>query len=165
MAELYLSQGHPERARAIYAHLATDPTNVRARERLAEIDRQSSGGTDFKALLQKIVESVDGALACSLMGFDGIAVEHVEAAPGAVDLQTMLIEYSSIVKQIRAAARSLAAGETSEVSIRTEKVTAVARLLTDSYFAVVALSPEGNVGKARYALRVGAAEMVRALAT
>ena len=47
-------------------------------------------------------------------------------------------------------------GKASEVSIRTEKLVAVARPLTPDYFVVLALSPEGNVGRARYELRVAA---------
>jgi predicted regulator of Ras-like GTPase activity (Roadblock/LC7/MglB family) len=45
-------------------------------------------------------------------------------------------------------------GKASEVSIRTEKMVAVARPLTPDYFVVLTMAPEGNVGRARYELRL-----------
>ena len=40
---------------------------------------------------------------------------------------------------------------------------AVARPLTPDYFVVLALSPEGNVGRARYELRVASPKLVAQL--
>jgi predicted regulator of Ras-like GTPase activity (Roadblock/LC7/MglB family) len=109
----------------------------------------------FREQLEGICDRVDGAWAASLMGFDGIAIETVQPkAPEGLELQTLLIEYSSILHQIRTAADQLQMGSTSEVSIRTEKLVAVARMLTHEYFVVVAMAPEGNLGRARYELRV-----------
>ena len=48
-----------------------------------------------------------------------------------------------------------------EVSINSDKLVTVARLVSPDYFMVVALTPEGNYGKARYLLRI-AAPKVRA---
>jgi hypothetical protein len=50
-----------------------------------------------------------------------------------------------------------------ELSIATEKLTAVARLVSPEYFMVVALTPGGNVGKARYLLRVTAPKLLSEL--
>src|SRR5690606_5924659 len=109
--------------------------------------------------LENICRQVDGAFAATIMGFDGIAVETHEAGPpdpGGVNVGSALIEYSNIFGQIRSAAEHLQAGEASEVTIRTEKLAAVARVVSPDYFVAVALAPDGNVGKARYALRIGA---------
>lgn len=112
--------------------------------------------------LQAVVSQVDGALACSIMGFDGIAVEtHQVANAGDLDLGTACVEFATILTQLKAAAEQLRAGAVSEVSINTEKVTAVMRPLSAEYFLVLALRPDGNFGKGRYALRV-AAPKVRA---
>ena len=54
-------------------------------------------------------------------------------------------------------------GKASEVSIRTEKLVAVARPLTPDYFVVLALAPEGNIGRARYELRVATPKLVAQL--
>ena len=109
----------------------------------------------FRENLEGICGRVDGAFAASVMGFDGIPIETVDpkAAVG-VELQTLLVEYSSILGQVRQAADSLQMGKATEVSIRTERMVAVARMLTPEYFVVVALGPEGNAGRARYELRV-----------
>ena len=82
----------------------------------------------FKEDLEQICGKVEGSFAASLMGFDGIAIETVEVKrPDGIELTTLLIEYSSILSQVRQAAETLQMGKASEVSIRTEKLVAVAR--------------------------------------
>ena len=111
----------------------------------------------FREHLQDVCKGVDGALACSLMGLDGIEVEtHVQAGVGDVDLKSLLVEYSGVFQSARTAADVHQAGGISEVSINTDKLVTVARLVSPDYFMVVALTPEGNYGKARYLLRITA---------
>ena len=109
----------------------------------------------FREQLEGICSRVEGAYAASLMGFDGIAIETVQPNnPQNLELQTLLIEYSGILSNIKNAAEQLQMGAASEVSIRTEKLVAVARMLTPDYFVLLALAPDGNLGRARYELRV-----------
>ncbi len=118
----------------------------------------------FKEDLEQICGKVEGSFAASLMGFDGIAIETHEARPfDGIELQTLLVEYSGIISQVRQAAESLQMGKASEVSIRTEKLVAVARPLTPDYFVVLTMSPEGNVGRARYELRVAGPKLMAQL--
>ena len=118
----------------------------------------------FKEDLEQICGKVEGSFAASLMGFDGIAIETHEArAPDGIELQTLLIEYSGIFSQVRQAAESLQMGKASEVSIRTEKLVAVARPLTPDYFVVLTMSPDANVGRARYELRVAGPKLAAQL--
>ena len=57
----------------------------------------------FKEDLEQICVKVDGSFAASVMGFDGIPIETHEAGPPeGVELQTLLVEYSGIVSQVRA---------------------------------------------------------------
>ena len=112
----------------------------------------------FREHLQEIVQGVDGAVACSLMGVDGIEVD-THLASGAdveVDVKSLLVEYSGVLRGARDAAELHSAGGISEFSVNTDKLVTVARLVSPEYFMVVALRPEGNYGKARYLLRVGA---------
>ena len=110
----------------------------------------------FREHLQAICKGCEGALACSLMGVDGIEVDtHVEGG-GEVDVKSLLVEYSGLFRAAREAAEAHAAGGIVELFIETEKVLTVARLISPEYYMVVALSPGGNLGKARYLLRVTA---------
>jgi predicted regulator of Ras-like GTPase activity (Roadblock/LC7/MglB family) len=110
----------------------------------------------FREHLQAICKGCEGALACSLMGVDGIEVDtHVEEG-GDVDVKSLLVEYSGLFRTAREAAEAHAAGDITELFIETEKVLTVARLISPEYYMVVALSPGGNLGKARYLLRVTA---------
>lgn len=118
----------------------------------------------FREDLEALCGRVEGSIAASLMGFDGIAIETAEVkAPEGVDLATLLVEYSGIISQVRQAADTLTMGKTSEVSIRTERMVAVARPLTADYFLMLALSPEGNVGRARYELRIAGPKLAAQL--
>ena len=114
----------------------------------------------FREHLQEVVRAVDGAVACSLMGVDGIEVDtHLTDGAGGIDVRTLLIEYSSLFRLAREAAETHQAGDLKELSIQTGGVLTVARLVTPEYFLAVALKPEGNFGKARYLLRVTAPKL------
>jgi predicted regulator of Ras-like GTPase activity (Roadblock/LC7/MglB family) len=117
----------------------------------------------FREHLQDVVRSVDGAVACSLMGTDGIEVDTHLVDGFDVDLRTLLIEYSSLFRSAREAAEAHQAGQPIELCVQTDKVTTVARLVSPEYFMVVALRPEGNFGKARYLLRVTAPKLLSEL--
>jgi predicted regulator of Ras-like GTPase activity (Roadblock/LC7/MglB family) len=116
----------------------------------------------FREHLEKICSSIDGAIAASVMGFDGISVDTVERAEAeGLDLNSLLVEYANILSQVRSAAGMLQTGGVQELMVSTEKLSTLARPLTPEYFLVVALTPEANVGKARFILRVTAPEVAR----
>jgi predicted regulator of Ras-like GTPase activity (Roadblock/LC7/MglB family) len=111
----------------------------------------------FLAHLQSVVSQVDGSLACSVMGFDGIAVEtHQIDGSDDLELSNVWIEYANILTQVKAAAGLLKTGMVTELCINSEKVLTVMRLVSPEYFLVLALKPEGNYGKGRYVLRLTA---------
>ncbi len=111
----------------------------------------------FLSHLESVVSQVDGAIACSVMGFDGIAVEtHQVSTAQDLELSTAWIEYANLLTQLKNAAELLKTGAISEVSINTEKVLTLVRMVTPEYFLVLALTPEGNYGKGRYVLRITA---------
>jgi len=114
----------------------------------------------FKEVLQEVVDRTEGGVAGLLMGFDGIPVEHYVREENAVDVDTVGMEYSVILKDIRRAATMLEAGDANEVSVRADKLTTVIRLLNDEYFMAVTLRPDGNFGKARFLLRTHAPKLL-----
>lgn len=111
----------------------------------------------FRQHLRQVCDGVEGAVACSLMAVDGIEVEtHLAAEDAQVDLRTLLVEYSGLFRTATDATLANEAGDLQELCVSTDKLTAVARLVSPEYFMVVALRPDGNTGKARYLLRITA---------
>jgi len=117
----------------------------------------------FKNVLQEVVDGTEGGVAALLMGFDGIPVEHYVRDGASLNVESVGMEYSVILKNIRKAAEMLDAGTAREVSVRAEKMTTVIRLLNDEYFVAVALAPDGNQGKARFLLRTSASRLLDGL--
>jgi predicted regulator of Ras-like GTPase activity (Roadblock/LC7/MglB family) len=110
----------------------------------------------FREHLQSVYDGVDGALACTLMGVDGIEVDTLMAGEAPLDVRSLLVEYSGLFRNAREAAEAQRAGPIDELSLHTGQVVTVARLVSPDYFMAVALTPEGNYGKARYLLRITA---------
>ncbi|HEY8430143.1 MAG TPA: hypothetical protein VIL20_17300 [Sandaracinaceae bacterium] len=119
----------------------------------------------FREVLQEVVERTEGGVAGLLMGFDGIPVDAYvrEDASGPVDVETIGMEYSVILKDIRKAAELLEAGVAREVSIQAEKLITVIRVLNDEYFVALTLTPGGNYGKARFLLRTAGSKLLSEL--
>jgi predicted regulator of Ras-like GTPase activity (Roadblock/LC7/MglB family) len=117
----------------------------------------------FKSILREVVENTDGALASILMGFDGITVDSYTRAQAAVDMETVGGEYSQVLMQIKQAAQMLEMGTAKEVAVQAENMITVMRLLNDEYFVALAIEPTGNVGKARFLLRMQAGKLLENL--
>ena len=79
------------------------------------------------------------------------------------DIEAVGMEYSVVLKGVQRAGEMLDTGQTSEVSVQTERLTTVVRMLTDEYFVALAVAPGGNVGKARFVLRTSAAKLLENL--
>ncbi len=110
----------------------------------------------FQENLKQLVAGTEGAVAGLLMGFDGIAVESFTAPTSGVDINTVGMEFSFILTQVRKAAEILEVGGVQEIAIRCEKLTILIRVVSKDYFIALAVTPEGNFGKGRYLLRVHA---------
>ncbi|HTP27197.1 MAG TPA: hypothetical protein VMK12_16270 [Anaeromyxobacteraceae bacterium] len=118
----------------------------------------------FREHLEGVCSGVDGSVACSLMGIDGIEVDTLLSGGMAdLDLKSLLVEYSAVFRTAREAADLHQAGGVAELSINTDKLMTVARLVSPDYFMVVAMKPEGNYGKARYLLRMTAPKVLAEL--
>jgi predicted regulator of Ras-like GTPase activity (Roadblock/LC7/MglB family) len=113
----------------------------------------------FREPLKKVVDNVDGGIAGLVMGFDGIAVESYTRDGQQMDINTVGMEFSFILGQVRKAASVLEIGDVHEVTIKAEKLTIVIRVLNNEYFLALALTPEGNFGKGRYLMRVVAPKL------
>jgi predicted regulator of Ras-like GTPase activity (Roadblock/LC7/MglB family) len=117
----------------------------------------------FGTKLEETVKNVTGGKAAILMGFDGIPVDQFTADEDQ-DIETLGMEFSVLLKEVRKAAEMLDAGAAEELTVRTEKLSTILRVVSDEYFVALALTPDGNLGKARYLLRIIAPEFKRELA-
>ncbi|HEY2901669.1 MAG TPA: roadblock/LC7 domain-containing protein [Polyangia bacterium] len=116
----------------------------------------------FRENLQKLVSRLDGAVGSLVMGFDGIALDSFtrDGQGGQVaDLHTVAMEFGHLVGQARGAAERAELGGLREVTIRTDKLTVVMLLLTKDYFLACGIVPTGNVGKARYLVKLAAPQI------
>lgn len=116
----------------------------------------------FSAKLEDAVTKVSGGHAAILMGFDGIPVDSFTQNPEA-DIETIGMEFSVLLNEVRKAAELLDAGTARELTVRTDKMSTILRIINDEYFVAIALGADGNLGKARYLLRLLAPEFAEEL--
>ena len=108
----------------------------------------------FKEMLETIIERTDGSLGVLIMGTDGIAVEKVLAEAGNdANLDVAAAEFTSLVRGAQRAGSDTGLGDLRELVVAMEKAVVIMRMLTRDYFVVLAISPEGNLGRGRFELR------------
>src|SRR5262249_8473358 len=103
--------------------------------------------------------AVDGAVAASIMGNDGIPVTAYEVEPkdgDEIDVSSLLVEYSALIGQVQRSAQMFAAGGLEELSITSQRLTTIIRPVTGEYFIALAMRSSANFGKGRYLLRIHA---------
>jgi predicted regulator of Ras-like GTPase activity (Roadblock/LC7/MglB family) len=108
----------------------------------------------FKQALTDVVEHTEGATGALIMGMDGIAVEHVflpEASDANMDVAAA--EVTSLVRAALRSGTNTGLGMLNEMFINFERVRIIARMFSPEYFVVLALGPDGNIGRGRYELR------------
>jgi predicted regulator of Ras-like GTPase activity (Roadblock/LC7/MglB family) len=118
-------------------------------------NRREAAPTDmFKEALQTIVEKTDGSLGALIMGADGLSVEKFFTDAGVeANLDVAAAEFTSLVRNANRSGNDLALGELRELVVTLGSVILVMRLFNKDYFAVLAMKPDGNLGRGRYELR------------
>jgi predicted regulator of Ras-like GTPase activity (Roadblock/LC7/MglB family) len=89
-----------------------------------------------------------------LMGFDGITVESCVRPGAGVDLQTVGMEFAHVIAQVRRTSSMIGLGALREVVIHTDRMTVLIQVISDEYFLALGIEAEGNMGKARYLMRL-----------
>ena len=108
----------------------------------------------FKEFLETIIERTDGSIGALIMGTDGIAVEKVLNDAGEeANLDVAAAELTSLVRGAQRAGNDLGLGGLRELVVSLDDLIVVMRLLSRDYFAVLALRPDGNLGRGRFELR------------
>jgi predicted regulator of Ras-like GTPase activity (Roadblock/LC7/MglB family) len=115
---------------------------------------RKGGYAMFKEMLQIVIEHTERRRGALIMGTDGIAVEKVFGVAGKdANLDVAAAEFTSLVGYAQRAGNDTGLGDLRELVIFLDQTVVVMRLLSREYFVVLALSPEGNLGRGRFELR------------
>ena len=114
----------------------------------------------FETILQSIVDECGGGWSAALMGLDGIAIDHVSASAGvdfddplAGDVTSAGIEFGRILGEMTKVSDSLGAGAVRETVVSLARMILIFHGVDEDLVLVLALHPDGNLGKARYLIR------------
>lgn len=114
----------------------------------------------FKEILETIIEHTEGSLGVLIMGIDGISVERLLKEAGQeANLDVAAAEFTSLVKNAQKAGKDTGLGSLRELVISLDGAVVLMRLLGKDYFVVLAISPDGNLGRARFELRKAELQM------
>jgi predicted regulator of Ras-like GTPase activity (Roadblock/LC7/MglB family) len=114
----------------------------------------------FSEILKEVVHGTEGALGAVIVGLDGIPVEEYTIG-GGMDIQSMTVECSALLKDIEKGSQASQMGTTREVTIISDKAMIMLRRLTEEYFFVLIIKPDGNFGKGRFLLRMSAPKLLK----
>lgn len=107
----------------------------------------------MKEILKSSVAAVEGGLASVVMGFDGVPVEQFVSEGAPVDIETLGVEYSNALTEVRRTADALASGSVQEVAVVTDAALVLLRPVNPEYFVALVLTANGNIGKGRFVLK------------
>lgn len=119
----------------------------------------------FERLLQSIVDDCGGGLAAALMGLDGIAITQVTATdppaddPFDGDVGPAGVEFGRLIADVAKASDALGTGQMRETVIVLDRASLVFHAVDEDVVVVLALAPDGNLGKARYLIRRSLVEL------
>ena len=104
----------------------------------------------FRDILESICSRVDGTLAVSLIALDGIPIESINS--GSVPLDVIGAEFGGFIKSVRLSNTDLNTGDVLHFSLVTEKYITLLSAVTQEYFLLLVMRPDGNYGRARHEL-------------
>jgi len=106
----------------------------------------------FLERLSEISDRIGGVRALSLVASDGIAVESMSSGDD-LDLEAVAAELMNQVQSIGESHRDLDLGQVLNFSVSTGEMTLMVSSLSDNYYLLLVLGPEGSYGRARFELR------------
>lgn len=167
MAELYLEQGHKERAVQIYqAVVAEFPEHEQAKRRLRELTGGLPGEQTmvFEEQARQFVNKVPGAIACSVMGFDGVAIATHALGGLTLDVEALFTEVATAAGNLMKLGQNHPSlGNMQEWTLTHDKTTTLLKAINDEYFVAAIVENDAIVGRARFELRLLAPEILKAL--
>ncbi len=106
----------------------------------------------YRDALKSLTEAVGGGLAAIIMGYDGIAIDEYMVPNVPFDLQLVAVEYANLLRDVKRTVELLENGSMEEVSIATDKVRVLVRIINGDLFLALVITADGNFGKGRYLL-------------
>jgi predicted regulator of Ras-like GTPase activity (Roadblock/LC7/MglB family) len=109
----------------------------------------------FADLLKQIMNRIDGAVGALIMGLDGIAIEQQLNDVDRNDTRLPMIAaaYATLLRNSMRTSADVGLGQLQEMTVISGNLTLVIKLINPEYFLLVALSHNGNVGRARFELK------------
>ena len=105
-------------------------------------------------VLSNAVENVQGVRLAGIVGTDGLGVEMVlNDVEAGFDRTLAEVEIGGLAAAASAATSRMKAGQMRDLIVEAEHLTYLATQIIPGYFAVLGLAPNGNLGRARFALR------------
>jgi predicted regulator of Ras-like GTPase activity (Roadblock/LC7/MglB family) len=104
----------------------------------------------FREVLTAIRDRVEGTLAVSLIGLDGIAIESIQG--DGVPLEEMGAEFGGFVKSIQVSDTEFHTGDVQQLALATDRYITFLSAITPEYFVLLVMRPDGNYGRARFEL-------------
>ena len=114
----------------------------------------------FADALQAIASRVPETQVLMIMGTDGIPIERLVVRPDP-NFEAVAAEYTTLLRASVSAATDTGLGELQELSVITERMTAILVGITREYFLFAALAPGALAGRARFAMRVAGIALQR----
>jgi len=118
--------------------------------------RPRAGGSSlsFEETLTGILGRVEGGIAAVILGIDGIPIERsILDKERDLDIDLITTEFTTLLRRSMRVASDTALGDLKELVLVTNLMTYLLRPITPEYFMLLAISPRGNVGRARFELR------------
>lgn len=110
----------------------------------------------FRETLDAILQAVDGIRTILIVGVDGIIIDR-DFKDGVPDpelsYELVAAEYTSLLKTSLRTAEDVETGCLQEMTILTERYLFIVRMITEEYFIMMVMNPDGNFGRARYEMK------------
>ncbi len=112
----------------------------------------------FKALLNRLLEDIPGALGAIIIDWEGEAVDQV-ARIEEYDIKVLGAHKGIILNLLREALSRIDSGALEEVLIRTGENKTLIAPLNEDYYLVLTLGPEAIAGRAAFKMRRSVTEL------
>jgi predicted regulator of Ras-like GTPase activity (Roadblock/LC7/MglB family) len=113
--------------------------------------------TRFRKVLEKLRKNVEGIQALILVGPEGVVEQLVEDSK--LDLDTIVGEYTTLLRIARSAAEDSGAGDLIENIVVSERSIMIARSIPPEQYLILLSRSQDQIGRARYELKQAAWEI------